>query len=244
MNQVGKDAILRELRELAAGPRFSSSYDNELALMHARRWKGLVLGATSTALGEGHAIVREIRLTSIGHTGEALTARVTGPYTFRLEGDEEIKGLLERAVREVQRAGVSPDVLLVPAEDQFDYELWPHVRGLVELAEWNKLPGVVSTFVEGCVRRWADYDRTQYGAVMFAQAFNPKVPGPLVLGATPSEREGWRDLAVGMAKGIGGEVRHGVPERADLLKSYAVGCLGLGSLLLTQVRYEHPDRVH
>jgi hypothetical protein len=51
--------------------------------------------------------------------------------------------------------------------------------------------------------------------------------------------EGWRFLAVGFASALGNVDRHNIQDRADL-KQYALGVLGLASLLLTQVRFTHP----
>ena len=44
---------------------------------------------------------------------------------------------------------------------------------------------------------------------------------------------------MGFAQAIGNVDRHRIQSRSDA-KKYAIGVLGLGSLLLTQLRYEHP----
>lgn len=126
-----------------------------------------------------------------------------------------------------------------------DSELWEHVGGLVTDGAWDKVPASVAIFVEDTVRRWAGDPRGRDGGVrvgkdLYATAFAPD--GPLRLGSQASEYEGWRSLAMGLALAVGNVDRHRIQRRADQ-RPYAMGVLGLGSLLLTQVRREHPDRV-
>lgn len=43
-----------------------------------------------------------------------------------------------------------------------------------------------------------------------------------------------------MVAAIGNVTRHSIEKRDDA-KQYALGVLGMASLLLTQIRFEHPD---
>ena len=62
------------------------------------------------------------------------------------------------------------------------------------------------------------------------------------LGSRAAEREGWRALATGFAQALSNVDRHRIQRRDDA-RRYALGVLGLGSLLLTQLRYEHGDLI-
>lgn len=102
-----------------------------------------------------------------------------------------------------------------------------------------------ATFVEDKVRRWSgnpldDKGNKMFGQPLFAQAFADG--GPLRLGSQSNETTGWRNLAVGFTAALGNVDRHNIQDRGDL-RLYALGVLGLASLLLTQIRHEHSDSV-
>lgn len=126
-----------------------------------------------------------------------------------------------------------------------DVELWEHVGGLVTDGAWDKVPASTAIFVEDSIRRWAGDPRGRDGGArvgkdLYANVFAPD--GPLRLGTQASEWEGWRAIAMGLAQAIGNVDRHRIQRRSDQ-RQYAMGVLGLGSLLLTQVRREHPDQI-
>ncbi|MGP6175356.1 TIGR02391 family protein [Corynebacterium sp. A21] len=54
--------------------------------------------------------------------------------------------------------------------------------------------------------------------------------------------EGWRSLAMGFTQALSNVDRHRLQRRDDA-RRYAIGVLGLGSLLLTQLRYEHSELI-
>ena len=107
------------------------------------------------------------------------------------------------------------------------------------------MPASVAIFVEDRVRSWAADPRKSGGAAMvgkslYAAALNDS--GPLRLGRQSTQWEGWRSLGVGLAQPIANVDRHQIQVRDDV-RRYAMGVLGLGSLLLTQLRYEHPAAI-
>jgi hypothetical protein len=125
----------------------------------------------------------------------------------------------------------------------YDDELWQHVRHSVEEGRWEQVASQAAIFVEDKVRRWSgrptgSSDRALVGKDLMGFAFNSG--GPLALGSQANETEGWRMIAVGFASALSNVVRHNIEDRVDL-KRYALGVLGTASLLLTQVKYEHPD---
>jgi len=134
-----------------------------------------------------------------------------------------------------------------PLDDaSIDPELWEHVAGLVADEDWTKIPAAVAIFVEDKIRTWAGdprqpNDAAMVGKTLYAKALNDT--GTLRLGRQESERDGWRSLGMGLAQAVGNVDRHRIQQRADV-RRYAMGVLGLGSLLLTQLRYEHPADIH
>ena len=64
--------------------------------------------------------------------------------------------------------------------------------------------------------------------------------GQFRLGKEAGEWEGWRSLGAGFAQALGNVDRHNIQKRVDA-KRYAFGVLGLGSLILTQLRYQHGE---
>ncbi len=120
--------------------------------------------------------------------------------------------------------------------EDIDAELWQHVRGLVDSGDWDKVAAAVAIFVEHRVRKWAGLTNSLVGKGLYATALGDG--GSLRLGSQQSEHEGWRALAMGLAQAVGNVDRHRLQERSDA-RRYALGVLGLGSLLLTQIRYEH-----
>lgn len=133
-----------------------------------------------------------------------------------------------------------------PLDDaSIDPELWAHVQGLIADNDWAKVPAAVAIFVEDKVRTWAGDPRDPNGATLVGKGLYAKAlnnTGPLRMGRQESETQGWMFLGTGLAQAIGNVDRHRIQQRADV-KRYAMGVLGLGSLLLTQLHYEHPAEV-
>jgi hypothetical protein len=61
------------------------------------------------------------------------------------------------------------------------------------------------------------------------------------LGLTDGEKQGWHRLAMGASMALRNADTHRIASRDDH-KRYAMGVLGAGSLLLTQLRHEHGNR--
>lgn len=123
----------------------------------------------------------------------------------------------------------------------FDPELWDHVEQLVEDQDWGKVASQTAIFVEDRIRTWAGDPLSSKGDRLVGKGLMTQVLGDTSdwrLGDRPSENEGWRALGVGFAQALGNVDRHRIQKRADAHR-YAIGVLGLGSLILTQLRYEH-----
>jgi hypothetical protein len=120
----------------------------------------------------------------------------------------------------------------------FDNELWEHIGGLVATGDWGKIPVSAATFTEHKIRQWSGSGENRVGKGLYGYAFADD--GPLRLGAIKPEWEGWRSLAI--AQAVSNVDRHRIQERTDL-RQYAIGVLGTASLLLVQVRKEHPETI-
>jgi Protein of unknown function (Hypoth_ymh) len=134
---------------------------------------------------------------------------------------------------------------LAPATSPFadatiDPELWEHVRGLVEARDWEKIAREAAVFVEDKLRSWASVPPSVTGSVnVFKSAIGPS--GFVLPKAGPaSEQQGWQQLAVGFALALRNPSGHQVKNRRDA-ERYALGVLGMASLLLTEVRHEYGD---
>jgi len=206
-------------------------------------WQSKGLAILRAAFGAGSEPVIEF---------ERASATRKEPFTLAKGPSRDLEAYREAAVDRgngVLRAHifalqtVSGDSLLDDAS--IDPELWAHVQGLVLADDWTKVPASVAIFLEDKIRTWAGDPRTGKGEVMigsslYAAAMKPD--GPLRLGGQGNEQEGWRFLGQGLAQALGNVDRHRIQRRQDV-KRYAMGVLGLGSLLLTQLRFEHPAEI-
>lgn len=154
-------------------------------------------------------------------------------------GVDEAVALIDAAIYELGFIGGDEPV----DEDAFDLELWAHVKTQVEDGEWDKVASQTAIFVENHVRTWAGNPVDNKGANLVGKNLYLEVFGDASdyrLGRQASEREGWRYLGMGFAQALSNVDRHRIQTRDDA-KRYALGVLGLGSLLLTQLRFEHED---
>lgn len=133
---------------------------------------------------------------------------------------------------------------LFPGTDPFseatiDPELWDHVRGLVEAGDWEKVGREAAVFVESKLREWATVPSSVKGSVdVFKAALGS---GNFILGGgQPSETQGWQQLGTGFALALRNRSGHRVESRGDA-KRYALGVLGLASLVLTEIRHDYGD---
>jgi hypothetical protein len=113
----------------------------------------------------------------------------------------------------------------------------------VRIEAWDKIPGVVVTFVEDWYRKRAGIPTGKTGDPSYGRQLFLDVLGEhssLVLGAQASEREGWRFLGMGLAQAVGNVYRHNVKQREDA-EQVAWGAIGLGSLLIGEMRHTHPS---
>jgi hypothetical protein len=173
-----------------------------------------------------------------------------GPYTAGM-GDEPSRDAfvvgVRKAVGSIEAAIYELGLLTGDEEpvDQraFDPELWHHVKGLVETEDWGKVASQTAIFVEHRVRTWTGHPKDAKGDDLLGKGLWANIlanDAEYRLGQRAGEWEGWRFLGMGFAQALSNVDRHRIQDRDDA-RRYAIGVLALGSLLLTQLRYEHQD---
>lgn len=206
-----------------------------------REWKAKVTAVLERSLGDDSSTVQQFMSLSysIGiWTGGPGEAEQDARY-FR-ERVQDAAALIEAAIYELELAVGAPAV----EGSSYDSGLWDHVKHSIEEERWEQVASAAVIFVEDKVRRWAGNPLNKDGGKLVGQALFVKAlstGGPLELGSQGNESEGWRNLGTGMVAALGNVDRHGIQERPDA-KQYALGVLGLASLLLTQIRHRHPAR--
>lgn len=150
-------------------------------------------------------------------------------------------GQVEAAIYQLQLMGEEDEVKV--DDHGFDPDLWAYVKGLVENKDWDKVASAAVTFVENHFRVWTGSPKNTSGGNFVGKTLFTQILGKesdYRLGNEAGEWEGWLYLGMGFAQALGNRDRHNVKKREDV-KLYALGVLGLGSLLLTQMRYQHGD---
>lgn len=161
---------------------------------------------------------------------------------FRRELDEMRRPVKEMIVR--HEATFEDDLPTQFIDTSFHPQLWLHVKHNVEHQQWAQVASGTVLFVENTLRKLLKDPRNNSGQplnpqALFAMALNDDHFG---LGdkSNSNEGNGWRQIGLGFVAAISNTDRHNIQERADI-KVYAMGVLGLGSLLLTQIEHDHPN---
>jgi hypothetical protein len=206
-------------------------------------WKGRVRSTLIRALGKDHHL-----LTGFENVKYSLMAFSTGTPDSSFEraflgGLQKASGIIEAAIFELQEDGTSDDAV---DETAFDPDLWSHVQTHIQNEEWQKVASQTAIYVEHRVRTWCGDPRGSNGQALVGKGLFADVFAPAAqyrLGKEPGEWEGWRGLGMGFAQALSNVDRHNIQKRDDA-KRYAFGVLGLGSLILTQLRYQHGEDLH
>ncbi|MFF1715556.1 TIGR02391 family protein [Streptomyces sp. NPDC058268] len=206
-------------------------------------WKGRVRSTLIRALGKDHHLLTDfdrVRYSLMAFTNGTPDSEFGRAF---MGGLQKACGVIDAAIFELEEAGTSDDAV---DETAFDPDLWAHVQTHVQNEDWKTVASQTAIFVEDTVRRWcgnprSGNDQTLIGKGLFAKVFASDAQ--YRLGKEPGEWEGWRGLGMGFAQALGNVDRHNIQKRDDA-KRYAFGVLGLGSLILTQLRYQHGEDLH
>lgn len=203
-------------------------------------WKGRVQTVLTRALGADHHLTKEFIDVRYTLSAASTSTPESAWDAAFLSGLHEATGLLEAAIFELELAGTSDDAV---DETAFDPDLWAHVQTDVQNEEWQKVASQTAIFVEDRVRQWCRDPKGRNGETLVGKGLFAAVfanDGQYRLGKEASEWEGWRMLGAGFAQALSNVDRHNIQRRTDA-KRYAFGVLGVGSLILTQLRYQHGD---
>ncbi|MGW4394923.1 TIGR02391 family protein [Amycolatopsis nivea] len=204
-----------------------------------RAWKAKVVAVLENSLGPDSSVLKQFVALrySVGIWTGAPGEKDRDARYFRGRVADAV-ALIDAAIYEL---GLTTGVTAVEG-GSYDPGLWDHVKHSVDEERWEQVASAAVIYLEDKVRRWSGtptdkQGKKLVGQALFATAFSSE--GPLALGGQANETDGWRSLATGLVAALGNVDRHNIQERPDV-KQYALGVLGLASLLLTQVRYQHP----
>jgi hypothetical protein len=189
-------------------------------------WRRKAERTLRRTLGDDHELVRAF---------ESIVWKVS--MIDDIVGANEGFGVLQAAIYEKEELAEPVDFASAAS---IDPELWAEVRHLVEQEKWGQVASQTAIFVESRIREWAGLPPSRFGKDLMVAVLKPGA-GAFPLGKTPGEQEGWQALGIGIAGALGNADRHRIQQRDDA-KRYAMGVLGVGSLLLTQLRHEHGNR--
>jgi hypothetical protein len=205
-------------------------------------WKARVHGIFARSLGKGHDLIKRFDGVSF-YSGVAWAGKPDYLDEQYFEGGiAQAVGLIDAAIYELKLVGGDEPV----DEHAYDPDLWAHVKQQVEDGDWGKVASQTAIFVESHIRTWAGAPKDRNGNELVGKALYLEVfseTSDYRLGAQAGEREGWRYLGMGFAQALSNVDRHRIQNRDDA-KRYALGVLGLGSLLLTQMRHQHEAILH
>lgn len=205
-------------------------------------WKSRVRSVLTRALGKDHHVLAAFE--DVRYDLSMFTERTPSSafeQAFR-SGVQDACGIIDAAIFELQDAGTSDDAV---DETTFDPELWSHVQNHIRNEDWQAVASQTAIFIEDRVRQWCGDPKGRGGETLVGKGLYAKVfanDGQYRLGKEPGEWEGWRALSTGFAQALSNVDRHNIQKRDDA-KRYAFGVLGLGSLILTQLRYQHGDDI-
>ncbi|MFJ9663633.1 TIGR02391 family protein [Streptomyces sp. NPDC101219] len=222
-----KDEAQEEGLHLQADDKFSS-------------WKGRVQSVLTRALGVDHHLTRSFTENEYGLSIFTSSTPDSAWNEAFLNGVKRATGIIDAALFELELAGTSDDAV---DETAFDPDLWAHVQTHVQNEDWQAVASQTAIFVEDRVRQWCGDPKDRDGKTLVGKGLFAKVlanDGKFRLGKEAGEWEGWRGIGMGFTQALGNVDRHNIQKRADA-KRYAFGVLGVGSLILTQLRHQHGE---
>lgn len=240
MNSKTKsDRIRKELDELKTILTGLSSSDQQgFETWHHRMNKvirevtgdnsGLEIQFNGLKWGERSPSVARQRLNSFNGRSSSLDQASFAAFNNAKRISEEIISTLKWEINRRQNDEISLD------NGYIDVELWEYISSLVKSEEWDKVALSTTVFVENKLRTWANISSDVKGSV---EIFKMSVgKDKFQLGDNSSEQQGWQQLATGFALALRNPNGHKIEEREDV-KKYALGVLGIASLLLTEIRH-------
>lgn len=197
-------------------------------------WRERTSTVMRHVMGDTHTLT--VRFEDVHYSPIAWTAGDTYALdSAKQAGVTKVCAILEAAIFELELR--EPEE--TATESLVDVELWSKIEHLVVGHNWDQVVSQSVIFFEHWVRRRAGLPNDLVGVDLMRDAFKAGGPLALAIGESASETEGWHLLARGLTQAVRNVAGHRIEERPDA-KTYAMGVLGTVSLLMTQVRLEHP----
>ncbi|WP_256362962.1 TIGR02391 family protein [Streptomyces sp. TRM70350] len=203
-------------------------------------WKGQVRSVLTRSLGKDHALLKDFEAVRYRPMVFSTDSPQSSFDSSFLSGLKRACGVIEAAIFELEDAGTSDDAV---DETAFDPDLWAFVKNYVENEDWQAVASQTAIFVEHHVRQWCGDPKDKNGKTLVGKGLYSTVfadAAQFRLGKESGEWEGWRMLGMGFAQALSNVDRHNIQRRDDA-KRYAFGVLGVGSLILTQLRHQHGE---
>jgi hypothetical protein len=195
-------------------------------------WREKTSTVLRITMGENHE--QTSRFESINYKSRMPTNNPPYEVTVRQRGVDRARAVLEAAMFEVEN-----DAPEVPPATEADEELWGAVGYLADAEQWGHLVSTAVVFFEHWTRTRAGFSNSLIGVDLMTAAYKPGGPLELAIEENPSEGEGWLLFAKGLTMAVRNVAGHRIEDRDDAQK-YALGVVGAISLIMTQVRLEHP----
>lgn len=208
-------------------------------------WTARAQSALLAAFDEEHHLVRKlVRAPFYPRSTSYLTLMPDVAISRAFESGRRVAdGVLDAALYELRNLPAAQPPASPPSltsiESVINADLFSHVGQLITNEQWAQVASQTAIFVESQLRTWVGLTPDDFGVNLMTAIFKPQ-SGLLPLGRTDAERDGWHALARGFMGALSNVDRHNIQDRDDLQR-YAMGVLGIGSLLLTQVLHEHGD---
>lgn len=221
--------LIRELMDEAAAVRQSTGG------ARFESWRNKVDAVLCQALGEDSARTDAFRRLTFDLPVKAPHEMFGGAELASFRRDVlAAEGILEASLFEIEELAMATEL---SSSGACDSELWAHVVHSIDAEKWDQVASQAAIFTEDRVREWAGLPAGTVGKDLWVKVLH-QTQGCFVLGMTESEREGWFFLGAGLGGAVRNTDTHRIQKRSDA-KMYALGVLGLCSLVLTQLRNEH-----
>jgi len=198
-------------------------------------WRERTSAVVRMVMGQDHVLTERFELIRYSPVAYSLDNYEAAYASALRSGVHQAQAVIEAAIFEVQTAEVAEENIA----ESFDVELWSKIDHLVAGEKWDQVVSQSVIFFEHWVRTRTGLPNTTIGVDLMKEAFKPGGPLALASGEAPSEGQGWHLLASGLTMAVRNAAGHRIEDRPDA-RTYAMGVLGTISLLMTQVRLEHP----
>lgn len=225
-----EDRAVRRLGQLAdSADALGMTFDVGRQSTELTQMKFEAAAIVATYLGSDHYLAAKL--------GD-LQVRPSTAMALSIRGDsvtDEFVGLVRAAINLLGVTYGRP----APKPPICDPDLWGHVEELVRIEAWAKIPAEVVRYLEDWYRKRGG-DPRHKGAKLVGKSLFSRVLTDYPLGGQESEQEGWRFLGMGLTQAIGNLHRHNIEKRSDA-EQLAWGVIGLGSLLIGEMKIAYPD---